>query len=148
MRLLYCLVCVWYANFIVVEDPIVVFIIIVVWNFRPLSEAKCHAVCCFTSARENFPHMETLPCQWSAKWSTSKTFEKAGWSSSHAGCDHTECHNRFVLHLCRSRNQSRIAECYFDTGPRCFPNKKKAIVNYSLPKLTIVSSTVDLFFPQ
>ena len=37
---LYCLFCVWYANFIDTEDPIVVFIM----NFRPLAEAKCHTV--------------------------------------------------------------------------------------------------------
>ena len=41
---LYCLVCVWYANFTEIEDPIVVFIMIVLWNFRLLAEAKCHTV--------------------------------------------------------------------------------------------------------
>ena len=41
---LYFLIFVWYANFIDIENPIVVFIMIVVWNFRPLAEEKCHAV--------------------------------------------------------------------------------------------------------
>ena len=31
---LYCLVCFWYANFIVIEYPIVGFILIVVWKFK------------------------------------------------------------------------------------------------------------------